>query len=54
MLDATGLGTAAPLLVVLAVAIAVFIGAVWFGLRVVAPRLGRVLDRAEEDEDVRD
>lgn len=54
LLDATGLGAAAPLLLVLAVAIAVFIGAVWFGLRVIAPRLGRALDRAEEDDNERD
>ena len=54
LLDATGLGAAAPLLLVLASAVAVFIGAVWFGLRVIAPRLGRALDRAEEDDNERD
>jgi len=54
LLDATSLGAAGPLLLVLGVAVAIFIGAVWFGLRVIAPRLGRALDRAEEDDNERD
>ena len=54
LLDATSLGAAGPLLLVLGVAVAIFIGAVWFGLRVIAPRLGRAIDRAEEDDNERD
>jgi hypothetical protein len=29
----------------------VFVAAVWFGLRVLAPRIGRALDRADADEE---
>jgi len=32
-------------------ALAVFGFAVWFGQRVIAPRLGRALDRAETEDD---
>jgi Kef-type K+ transport system membrane component KefB len=54
LIDTTGLGAVATLLLVLVAAIVVFIGAVWFGLRVIAPRLGRAVDRAEEDDHERD
>ena len=48
-------GTVATLLVVFAVAIVIFLAAVWFGLHVVAPRISRALDRAEvEDEQAGD
>jgi hypothetical protein len=40
---------------VLAASIAILIAAVWLGMRVIAPRLQRALDRAEtEDEHDRD
>ena len=39
---------------VVVVAVALLLGAVWFGMRVVAPRLSRALDRAEEDEQDRE
>jgi hypothetical protein len=42
-------------IVLVLVALAVFGFAVWFGQHVIAPRLGRSLDRAEAEEDqVRD
>jgi len=36
--------------IVLAAAAIAFGVAVWFGLRVIAPRLGRALDRAEAED----
>jgi hypothetical protein len=50
----------APALVMVAVstlaifcfAILVFFGAVWFGMRAIAPRLRRALDRAETEDDI--
>jgi hypothetical protein len=38
----------------LVVALAVFGFAVWFGRQVIAPRIGRALDRAEIEDDDRD
>jgi hypothetical protein len=43
------LGAAVVLLVA---AIGIFVAAVWFGVRVIAPRLGRALDRAEREEEL--
>jgi hypothetical protein len=37
-------------LTLLAVALVASVIAVWFGRRVVAPRIGRVLDRAESED----
>jgi flagellar basal body-associated protein FliL len=45
------LSVSALLLLMLVVAIVIFLGAVWFGLFVVAPRIGRALDRADADEE---
>ena len=39
------------LFVVLTGAIVIFLAAVWFGLFVLAPRIGRALDRAEADDE---
>ena len=36
---------------VLILAIVVGLAAVWFGLYVVAPRIGRALDRADQDDE---
>jgi hypothetical protein len=33
------------------VGLTLFLGAVWFGLFVLAPRIGRALDRADADEE---
>jgi hypothetical protein len=42
-------------LVILAlVAVVVFAVAVWFGRHVIAPRIGRALDRAETEDDTGD
>jgi hypothetical protein len=51
---ATLIAIVAASLLVLAASIGIFIGAVWFGLRVIAPRLRQAVDRAEEDHDDRD
>jgi hypothetical protein len=49
------LGAALGDLVILAlVAVVVFAFAVWFGRHVIAPRIGRALDRAETEEDAGD
>lgn len=46
---------AGSLFTLVLVAIVVFLVAVWFGLSVLAPRIGRALDRAESNhEDVGD
>jgi hypothetical protein len=45
------LTTIATLFVVLTGAVVIFLGAVWFGLFIVAPRIGRALDRAETDDE---
>jgi hypothetical protein len=47
--DATGTDVI-DFILVLVVAVIAFGIAVWFGLRVVAPRLGRALDRAAEED----
>ena len=39
-------------LVLLVAAIGIFVAAVWFGMRVIAPRLGRAFDRAETEEEL--
>ena len=52
ILDAATLGVLAAALLLLAGAIGIFVGAVWLGLRVVAPRLRRAIDRAETEDDV--
>jgi hypothetical protein len=54
LLGAGFLGLVASLLLLLAAAIGLFVGGIWLGLRVLAPRLGRALDRAEEDAQERD
>ena len=46
------LGVVAALLLVLAAAIAIFIGAVWLGMHIIAPRLRRAVDRAETEDDL--
>jgi len=51
---ATLIAVVATSLLVLAAAIGIFIGAVWLGLRVIAPRLRQAVDRAEEDDHDRD
>ena len=38
------------ILAVLVVAASAFAAAVWFGLRIVAPRLGRAVDRMDADD----
>jgi len=51
---AVGDGTQPDLLalaVLVVGAVVIFAGAVWFGLSVLAPRIGRALDRAEVDEE---
>jgi hypothetical protein len=40
-----------PFAVLIVVAFAAFGFAVWFGLRVIAPRLGRAVDRAESEDE---
>jgi hypothetical protein len=50
---ATLIAIVAASLLVLAASM-IFIGAVWFGMRVIAPRLRQAVDRAEEDHDDRD
>ena len=51
-MDPSGdLGSVIAVLAVLAIGVVVFAGAVWFGLSVIAPRLGRALDRADADDD---
>ena len=40
-----------PFAVLVTVAVAGFGFAVWFGQRIVAPRIGRALDRAETEDD---
>ena len=42
------------LVVLVVVVVVVFAFAVWFGRHVIAPRIGRVLDRAETEEDASD
>jgi hypothetical protein len=44
-------GPALAAVALLVVAIVVFGFAVWFGLRVIAPRIGRVLDHADIEDD---
>jgi len=39
-------------LVLLLAAVGIFVAAVWFGVRVIAPRLGRAFDRAETEEEL--
>jgi hypothetical protein len=41
----------ALVLLVLGAGVVIFLGAVWFGLSVVAPRIQRALDRADADEE---
>jgi hypothetical protein len=40
-----------PALAVLAAALVIFVAAVWFGRAMLAPRIGRALDRAEANEE---
>lgn len=44
-------GGVLAILAVVGLAVAAFAVAVWFGLSVIAPRLGRALDRADADDD---
>ena len=44
----------ALLFAILIVGILALLAAVWFGLFVLAPRIGRMLDRAEADADAED
>lgn len=44
-------GGVLAILAVVGLAVAAFAAAVWFGLSVIAPRLGRALDRADADDD---
>lgn len=44
-------GGVLAILAVLVLAVAAFAAAVWLGLSVIAPWLGRALDRADADED---
>ena len=50
-LGSTLLGTIATVLVVVSGAVVLFLAAVWFGLHVVAPRIRRAIDRAENEEE---
>ena len=40
-----------PAVAMLAGALVIFLAAVWFGRSMLAPRIGRALDRAESDEE---
>lgn len=44
-------GSVLAILAVVVLAFAAFAAAVWFGSSVIAPRLGRALDRADADDD---
>ena len=52
LVDAATLGVLAAAFLLLAASIGIFVGAVWLGLRVVAPRLRRAIDRAESEDDL--
>jgi len=52
LVDAATLGVLANALLLLAASIGIFVGAVWLGLRVVAPRLRRAIDRAETEDEL--
>jgi hypothetical protein len=39
-------------LVLLVAAVGIFVAAVWFGVRIIAPRLGRAFDRAESEDEL--
>jgi hypothetical protein len=54
LLGAGFLGIVASVLLLFGAAIGIFVGGIWLGLRVLAPRLSRSLDRAEEDDRRRD
>jgi hypothetical protein len=46
-----GMESLAPVLAVLLGGAAIFVVAVWFGLSILAPRIGRAADRADTDEE---
>ena len=52
LLDATVLGLIASAVLMLGAAIGVLVAAVWFGMRVIAPRLQRALDRAHAEDEL--
>ena len=52
VVDSATLGVLAAAFLMLAASIGIFVGAVWLGLRVVAPRLRRAIDRAETEDDL--
>jgi F0F1-type ATP synthase membrane subunit b/b' len=51
ILDGAFAGTIVTLFAVIIVAAVLFLAAVWFGLHVLAPRIGRAIDRAEAEDE---
>lgn len=50
-LSLAGMESLAAVLAVLLGAVAIFLVAVWFGLSILAPRIGRAADRIDADEE---